>query len=344
MSDMAAVRETHHVAARTGKGFEVKTDDLIRITDLDGSQPVDFWAFCKEDHLEFLSCEHTKPSIEKLFPHVGDSAYTNRRRPLGERTHLELPSAVHSPPDRHRHRERVMRLYPIALSAILAVTVAFAGVAGAAQRLGWEDLAPPFDGSGDPLYRLSDDIQADFYDLMWARGLLAKMETLSKSDSAVRAAGANADYVKTELEATEAEARANLEAAGVDIAALIAEAEAYDAQLVVHNATLVDALDGRDVEIPGFALPLEYSGTEISEFLLVPYVGACIHVPPPPPNQIVYVRFAEGFESKGLFTPVLVAGRISAGRSSQSLSYVDGSADIAVGYSLDATAIEVYDN
>ncbi|MDE0392982.1 MAG: DUF3299 domain-containing protein [Rhodospirillales bacterium] len=236
-----------------------------------------------------------------------------------------------------------MRLHSIALSTILVVTVAFAGVAGAAQRLGWEDLSPPFDGAGDPLYRLSDDIQADFYDLMWARGLLADMVRLRKSHSAIRAVGASADYVKTELEATKAEARANLEAAGVDIAGLIAESEAYDEQLVAHNATLVDALDGQDVEIPGYALALEYSGTEISEFLLVPYVGACIHVPPPPPNQIVYVRFADGFESKGLFTPVLVAGRISAGRSSQSLSYVDGSADIAVGYSLDATAVEVYD-
>ena len=79
MPKMARVRDTHHVAARTGKGFEVATGDLIRITDLKGSQPVDFWAFSKADHLEFLSCEHTKPSIEKLFPHVGDSAFTNRR-------------------------------------------------------------------------------------------------------------------------------------------------------------------------------------------------------------------------------------------------------------------------
>ena len=80
MSGLTTVRETHEVAARTGKSFEVATGDLIRITDLEGSQPVDFWAFSREDHLEFLSCEHTKPSIEKLFPHVGDSAYTNHRR------------------------------------------------------------------------------------------------------------------------------------------------------------------------------------------------------------------------------------------------------------------------
>ena len=80
MPKMATVRDTLHVAARTGKGFEVATGDLIRITDLEGSQPVDFWTFSKDDHLEFLSCEHTKPSIEKLFPHVGDAAFTNRRR------------------------------------------------------------------------------------------------------------------------------------------------------------------------------------------------------------------------------------------------------------------------
>ena len=295
---------------------------------------------------------------------------------------------------------------PFALSAVIAVLVAFAGVAGASERLGWEDLAPPFDGTADPPYRLSDDVQADFYDLMWARSLVADMKTLKKTHSSIRAVGASAQNMKAKLEATEAEARANLEAAGVDIAALIAEAEAYDEQLAVHNATLVDALDGWDAEIPGYALPLEYACTEISEILLVPYVGACIHVPPLP-NQIVHVRFAKrflliheaqqgcrdatyepsrfpvavpypsphratpayvvvtssdldtsknkasvsglswisrkGFEGAGLFTPVLVAGPMSAGRSSQSLSYVDGSADIAVGYSLDASAIEIYD-
>ena len=80
MSGMTSVRETHEVPARTGTGFTVESGDLLRITDLEGSQPVDFWAFNKDDHLEFLSCEHTKPSIEKLFPHVGDSAYTNQRR------------------------------------------------------------------------------------------------------------------------------------------------------------------------------------------------------------------------------------------------------------------------
>lgn len=82
MTAMTKVRETYEVPARTGRGFEVKVGDLIRVTDLEGAQPVDFWAFNRGNHLEFLSCEHTKPSIEKLFPHLGDSAYTNQRRKI----------------------------------------------------------------------------------------------------------------------------------------------------------------------------------------------------------------------------------------------------------------------
>lgn len=58
----------------------------------------------------------------------------------------------------------------------------------------------------------------------------------------------------------------------------------------IGTFNVVEELDGTLVRIPGFVLPFEYSASgEISEFLLVPYFGACIHVPPPPPNQLVYV-------------------------------------------------------
>jgi uncharacterized protein YcgI (DUF1989 family) len=76
------VDRSYDVAARTGLGFETKAGDLIRIIDLEGAQPVDFWAFSKTDPLEFLSPEHTKPTIEKLIPAVGDAACTNRRRAI----------------------------------------------------------------------------------------------------------------------------------------------------------------------------------------------------------------------------------------------------------------------
>ena len=91
MTSLASVRETHEVAARTGKGFEVAAGDLIRVTDLEGAQPVDFWAFSKANHLEFLSCEHTKVSIGNLIPRVGHSAYTNRRQAIVALVHDTSP-------------------------------------------------------------------------------------------------------------------------------------------------------------------------------------------------------------------------------------------------------------
>jgi Uncharacterized protein conserved in bacteria len=61
------------------------------------------------------------------------------------------------------------------------------------------------------------------------------------------------------------------------------------------KGTVTDDLksyDGTRVKIPGFMVPLEDDAEKVSEFLLVPYVGACIHTPPPPPNQIVHVKMA----------------------------------------------------
>ena len=53
-------------------------------------------------------------------------------------------------------------------------------------------------------------------------------------------------------------------------------------------------LVGQPVKIPGFTVPLEDFASSATEFLLVPYVGACVHTPPPPPNQLVYVEMDQG--------------------------------------------------
>ena len=69
------------------------------------------------------------------------------------------------------------------------------------------------------------------------------------------------------------------------------------------------ALEGKRVGIPGFMVPLEDDLNNVTEFLLVPYAGACIHVPPPPPNQIVYVKMTGKTKVHVTFTdPILVTG------------------------------------
>ncbi len=61
---------------------------------------------------------------------------------------------------------------------------------------------------------------------------------------------------------------------------------------------LLRELQGKPVRIPGFTVPLEDFASSATEFLLVPYVGACVHTPPPPPNQLVYVEMDEGKRAK----------------------------------------------
>lgn len=68
---------------------------------------------------------------------------------------------------------------------------------------------------------------------------------------------------------------------------------------------------GEDVMIPGFIVPLEDFAEEASEFLLVPYVGACVHTPAPPPNQLVHVRMKGGRKvSVPLWSPVWLHGEL----------------------------------
>ena len=213
----------------------------------------------------------------------------------------------------------------LALTLTLTLWALLPGPAGAVERLGWDDLIPAWQEPEDPLRALTPAQQKDVVEIFWVRNLLRRGSPPEK------------------LEKRETEARARLLEGGVDVDALLAEIEAMRTQAEAQNSALVGELNGREVQIPGYALPLEFSGTAMTEFLLVPYVGACIHTPPPPANQIVLVRSPQGVESDGLFTPVWVTGRMSTVSSTQSLSFVDGVSDVSVGYGLDASAVEPYE-
>jgi hypothetical protein len=70
-------------------------------------------------------------------------------------------------------------------------------------------------------------------------------------------------------------------------------------------------LEGLTLRIPGFIVPLDVDAAgQVVEFLLVPYYGACIHVPPPPPNQIIYVKPAKPIPVKDMFNAYWVTGRM----------------------------------
>ena len=86
----------------------------------------------------------------------------------------------------------------------------------------------------------------------------------------------------------------------------------------LQNTPLVEALDGRQVKVSGYVVPLTSDEEAISEFLLVPFLGACVHVPPPPANQIVYVKPLYPLLQGESWDVVSVVGTIGAqGRTSE---------------------------
>lgn len=95
-------------------------------------------------------------------------------------------------------------------------------------------------------------------------------------------------------------------------------------------------LNGSQVKIPGFVIPLEGDENKVTEFLLVPYFGACIHVPPPPPNQIIYVNFPEGAPIQQLWDVVYVIGTLKTETVSHELA--------ETAYVIQGTAVTEYDD
>jgi hypothetical protein len=80
---------------------------------------------------------------------------------------------------------------------------------------------------------------------------------------------------------------------------------------VMYSAKTVAALDGKAIRLGGYPVPLETDAEGRSTlFFLVPYPGACIHVPPPPPNQLVLVRYPQGIELDDIYAPLWVSGTL----------------------------------
>ncbi|OUS15342.1 hypothetical protein A9Q88_12395 [Gammaproteobacteria bacterium 50_400_T64] len=80
-------------------------------------------------------------------------------------------------------------------------------------------------------------------------------------------------------------------------------------QQALVSTRVVAEMDGKAIRLPGFVVPLEHNDDQaITQFFLVPYFGACIHMPPPPPNQIVLVNYPQGIKFTSINEPIWVSG------------------------------------
>ena len=210
----------------------------------------------------------------------------------------------------------------------MVICALLVGPAGAevAKQISWQNLVPAAKPLENPLKHLEWEQQAEIEFLTTIRKLYAQ-GAINK-----------VDYRYEEgLEITY-----KLEKMGLNVDKLVANFEAVQQEIQRRNNAVDDALDGQLIRMPGYALPLEFDGTAISEFLLVPYVGACIHVPAPPINQTVFVSLNKSYKTKSLYEPVWITGRLKVKTTNKSLSYVDGSAVVESGYALEGIKIEPY--
>jgi hypothetical protein len=213
-----------------------------------------------------------------------------------------------------------MKKYIQTLSIIICTLFYLPASGEQIRQLSWKDLVPEHLLAEDPLARLTEEQKNMVY---WVINTLDNLPT--------RGPQTEEDYKEIDKAIPE------LRKSGININELMAKRK----QL---RTAIVEQLNGQRVRIPGYLLPLEMSDTKVKEFLLVPYIGACIHVPPPPPNQIVHVNIVqkEGYKIKTMYEPVWVSGEIFAKSMVKNLYLVDGSSGVDIGYSMQANQIEPY--
>ncbi len=114
----------------------------------------------------------------------------------------------------------------------------------------------------------------------------------------------------------------------------IVDHDSKQAMTQTLDVELRQDLDGENIEISGFVVPLEGSENYVTEFLLVPYFGACLHVPPPPQNQIIHVTFEQGISVQKLWDVVTVEGELQTNSIKHELAQV--------GYQMTGIELEPY--
>lgn len=171
--------------------------------------------------------------------------------------------------------------------------------------LTWDDLMP--EGEDEVLAELF----TDYYEELEAR-MNAGAQTLAEASADQ---GGNGDST-------------------FDVGA-IAEGSANDTMEQIGTFNVVSALDGQKVRMPGYVVPLDFNAEhKYREFLLVPYFGACLHTPPPPPNQIVYIHADPAVSIPSINDPFWIEGTLSTGEFTSDLA--------STAYELTLSKIEPY--
>ena len=188
------------------------------------------------------------------------------------------------------------------LLSVVCVLQATGAGAEEPRQIAWENLTVKMSAAENPFATLSPEQLETLVDVAVVRDRKARGVAISAQESA-----------------SEHAAVTKLQQAGINVDRLLAQRDKIAGKQRALATAVNPALNGQQVRLPGYLLPLEFTGNEVTEFLLVPWVGACIHTPPPASNQIVHVKTETPFAVRGSFDAVWVTGRIATNASKKSV-------------------------
>jgi hypothetical protein len=195
------------------------------------------------------------------------------------------------------------------------------------MKIDWQDLQGKVEPYQDPFGDLTED---QLYNLsIYSR--ITEMKKLFPS------------YDITESMLKEAEdAKAQLIKENIDIDDMFAKRDIIKKKRQKAALVTNDLLADREIEMSGYMLALEFDNGEVSEFLLVPTIGACSHKPIPPANQLIYVKAKKSIAAGSPYMPIKITGTLRITPSTQDLYLVDGTKQIKMAYSLEDAIVEPF--
>ena len=217
-----------------------------------------------------------------------------------------------------------MRLLIPCVAAVLAATQALA-----------EPEAIEFSDLADPLAVAFEDPYA-------AMGvdMLSELKLLVQSDE--KLAGTDLDEeTRTRLEARRAAAQEKLKANGQDVDVLLGQRWEIAKKRQTARMATNPIFDGAEVSLSGYIIPAPPAADGSAVGYLVPQVGMCSHLPPPPPNQLVLVRLRADQQVESLYTPVRVSGPLHVEPYDTTVFVLDGEVRMLSGWTLDAEIVEL---
>ena len=210
---------------------------------------------------------------------------------------------------------------------VVVAMLAATQVSAKPEEIGFSDLV-------DPLAVVFDDPYRDmgFRLLNELKLLLQLDQKLLQNDLA--------EDERARLETRRNAAKDMLEINGQDVETLLAQRwDVARKRRTAHMATN-PVLDGAEVTLSGYLIPAPQAADGKYFGYLVPQVGMCSHLPPPPPNKLVRVRLLDDPQSQSLYVPVQVSGLLRVEASDATIFILDGEARMVSGWTLCASTVD----